>query len=530
MRLINLTLLRAAAAGQDGFSMLAVLLVMFAASGFIAVGYAAAQGDLPVSRASQDRKVAYAAAEAGVNWYKFRLDADTDFWSRCDTADLASIPVNQPWNGTGADPRRWRTIPGSTAQYTIELIPAGTATQCIDNDAASVIDPQTASLRIRVTGRPSPASTVRRTIVASFRRDSFLDFLYFTDYETLDPAAYGSSSSWAAANCEKRRADRHKDCLEIQFFDFDRINGPFHTNDDIITCGNPIFGRGAADKIEVSGPEPGWERSAGCSGTPQFKGPFTAGTKTWEMPPTNAKLATAAQAAYTFTGKTTIRFNSGGGMTVTNPYKNGGAAQNLALPANGVIYVKNGGSGGTAACVDNISPLAQTYSEGNGCAQVYVSGTYTGNVTIGSQKDIIIRAPDNTSNGDLVRSNDKYVLGLVANNYVRVAHPVDASGNNVTTGTHRTMTTVKIDAAILSLQHSFIVDNYQKGAKLGKLTVYGAIAQQFRGPVGTSAPTGYEKDYNYDDRLRYRSPPFFLDPVKASWNLNRINEQVPATK
>ena len=39
-------------AGQDGFSMLAVLLVMIAASGFIAAGYAAAQGDLPVSRDS----------------------------------------------------------------------------------------------------------------------------------------------------------------------------------------------------------------------------------------------------------------------------------------------------------------------------------------------------------------------------------------------------------------------------------------------------------------------------------------------
>jgi hypothetical protein len=107
---------------------------------------------------------------------------------------------------------------------------------------------------------------------------------------------------------------------------------------------------------------------------------------------------------------------------------------------------------------------------------------------------------------------------------------VDGSGNNVTTGALRTMPAVRIDAAILSLQHSFIVDNYHRGAKLGKLTVNGAIAQQFRGPVGTSAPSGYEKDYNYDDRLRHRSPPYFLDPVKASWNLVRTNEQVPATK
>jgi len=134
---------------------------------------------------------------------------------------------------------------------------------------------------------------------------------------------------------------------------------------------------------------------------------------------------------------------------------------------------------------------------------------------------------DGTSNGDLVRVDDSVVMGLIADNYVRVAHPV-SSGANVTTGTgRRTMPSVRIDAAILSLQHSFIVDNYNQGAKLGTLTVNGAIAQKFRGPVGTSAPSGYEKNYNYDDRLRFRTPPYFLDPVASSWNLNRTNEQVP---
>ena len=45
-------------------------------------------------------------------------------------------------------------------------------------------------------------------------------------------------------------------------------------------------------------------------------------------------------------------------------------------------------------------------------------------MTIGSAKDIIVSAPDGTSNGDLVRADDSVVLGLIADNYVRVAHPV----------------------------------------------------------------------------------------------------------
>ena len=110
-----------------------------------------------------------------------------------------------------------------------------------------------------MTGRPNATSKLRRSIIATFRRKSFLDFLYFTDFETLDPAAYnpaGSPSpSWAAttaANVPQQRATTT--AREIQFADFDRINGPFHTNDDsILVCDSPHFGRSVGDKIEVSG-------------------------------------------------------------------------------------------------------------------------------------------------------------------------------------------------------------------------------------------------------------------------------------
>ena len=38
----------------------------------------------------------------------------------------------------------------------------------------------------------------------------------------------------------------------------------------------------------------------------------------------------------------------------------------------------------------------------------------------------------------------------------------------------------------MSLQHSFIVDNYDCGQS-GTLTVNGAIVQKYRGPVGTGS-------------------------------------------
>ena len=33
----------------------------------------------------------------------------------------------------------------------------------------------------------------------------------------------------------------------------------------------------------------------------------------------------------------------------------------------------------------------------------------------------------------------------------------------------------------------------------------------------------------YDDRYHFGSPPKFLDPVQAAWNIARMTEQVPAT-
>jgi hypothetical protein len=88
---------------------------------------------------------------------------------------------------------------------------------------------------------------------------------------------------------------------------------------------------------------------------------------------------------------------------------------------------------------------------------------------------------------------------------------------------------ISIDAAILSVKHSFTVDNWACGAREGDLHVKGAIAQNFRGTVGYTGSTGYYKDYNYDDLLKLRSPPYFLSPLATPWLISRTNEQVPAT-
>ena len=69
-------------------------------------------------------------------------------------------PVNQPWNGVSPtiDPRRWRNVPGSAAQYTVELLPAARFTTCVAGNQKSLVDLTTGTFRLRFTGRPSPTS------------------------------------------------------------------------------------------------------------------------------------------------------------------------------------------------------------------------------------------------------------------------------------------------------------------------------------------------------------------------------------
>lgn len=541
---------------ERGFSMFLAIMAMLVTAMFVAAAFAAADGDLPVSGVSKDRKRTYAAAEAGLNFYVNHLQQDNDYWTKCDQVPAPNAsevnPVNQQWDGQGADPRRWRNVPDSTAQYTIEILHTRNYTRCETDPRKqdSVIDLESGTFKIRVTGRPHATSTQRRSIIATFRRKGFLNFIYFTDFETLDPQALARETdrNTAQRNCADRyRSEREgRGCTEIQFVTGDELKGPVHTNDDnLLICGTPIFGRdGRLDAVEVTGDAPGYVRNgSSCSASPVINTPtrrFTANSPALNMPTSNEQLADVAESGgLVYSGRTVVRLKPGGLMDVTNYATGSPVTQtNVAWPANGVLYVRNNG-----ACQPEF-PTNARYTESLACGNLYISGTYSESLTAAAANDVIIRPTaggllnNRSADGNLRgAAGSDATLGLIANNFVRVAHMVNRNSNgdcttNVNTTADPIVRNVTIDAAILSLQHSFIVDNYQCGDPLQVLEVNGAIAQKYRGPVGTSSggnpQSGFIKDYEYDDRFRYRSPPYFLNPIDSAWDVIRSHEQVPA--
>lgn len=515
--------------------------MMFLVTVLSVAAFVAVQGDTQSTYNDSLQKQAFQAAQAGIQQYLFDLDQNNQYWTQC---------VPTPANGVNnaGSTANTRAVPGSTTEsYAIELMPAAGSgyTQCSTSAPGPSMIQATGSgagsLRIRSTGF---AGSVKRTIVAQLRENNFLDNVWFTQYETDDPSvqliADGcsptscSGSSWSTALGQAQtacgqywRSNRSTatfyggyHCDQIFFISLDNLKGPVYTDDEFAICGTPTFGRNSSDIINIGAPAPGMsnEGYSGCTSSPNNLGTVRNNAQTLQPPADDSALQTQAAAnGQVFTGPTCITLGLSSYQWAQPP--SGSTCQSSGLswttssyPSNGVIYVQNSSSSTCAQTYAYTAPVYTTNSSNLGCGIAYVSGTYDTALTIGTGADLVV---DGNTIANSTTGTD--MLGLVANGFVRVEHTCTSGISNLT-----------IDAAILSVAHSFIVDDYNCGSADNNLNIFGSIAQDFRGGVGTHSGgtlvTGYDKNYQYDDRLRYQEPPDFLDPVVAAWHVVRANE------
>ncbi|MCU1557990.1 MAG: hypothetical protein JWN09_1985 [Microbacteriaceae bacterium] len=523
----------------------------------------------------QNYSGALSAAYAGVEEYQSRLANDTSYtqygnpsanFSSGSTLILptAANQVN-PAFGVGAS-GTWATVAGSggVARFRYE----------VDNSAYA----SSGVIRIRSTGAVGNST---RSVVANLKQQGFLDFLYFTDYEIQDPGISNDPAScvmyaWAG---------RSSSCSTIQFATTDTIKGPVHSNDTMRICGSTFNGTVTTSNSKANGSGNLYTIPSGC-GDGVFKYGKPAYSPVVGMPPTNSQMKKQTRSDLTtagvpnpgclYTGPTSITYNTGGTMTVRSPWTKAvnvvgdpatsgtvnaacgtpgtssnqlGSAtgQTITVPTQVVVFVQNvpivssdpnywgsstpgggytctGAAGGTTVGNGIGYPTTNETAPGGtstpyGCqnGDVFVSGTLSATTSAGSQQTV---AAENYVylTGDL-KYNDPSadLLGLVGNNAVWIWNPVNGNANLLSDSDRR------IDAAIISVAHTFQVQNFNKGGVRGSLTVNGAIAQKFRGPVGTGGSsgtvTGYSKNYVYDARLKYTAPPKFLSPVTTTYGV-----------
>lgn len=565
--------------GQEGVALVVVIAISSILLVLVTVAVSTALSGVVKARTDQSWNSAIAAAYAGIEDYKSKISNNSSYYRYGNPAapfsstSSVTLPTGTEFNpafGTGplvGTKGTWQEIRNSDgrAWYRYE----------VDNSKYA----SSGVLRIRATGK---VGNEVRSVVANLRQSGFIDFLYYTTYEIQDPAISGSPNSCVKYAWQSRSTSG---CGDISFAGADIIDGPMHSNDRIRVCGpatfkglvttsyNPATGVKYA-KMNASGSTTGCTGEDFQMGKPQY-------TATIDMPPTNTAMINEVRTdipddvprpGCLYTGPTSITFNNDGTMTVRSPWTlktrvagspntsgsdnadcgltgtgtnqlgSAGGAK-VDVPEQNLIYIQNvpisnsgpnpnrrtsssypsgynstvcnNGNGiGFPASGESISNVTTNYGCRNG--DLFVKGTLKGQLTIAAENFVYIT-------GDIkYASADNDVLGLVGNNAAFVWNPINGSGNAML-GTDR-----RIDAAILSVAHTFQVQNYNKANYRGELTVNGAIAQKFRGPVATgnatSLSTGYAKDYHYDPRFRYIAPPKFLTPVTTTYGISVVVE------
>lgn len=572
---------RSTPSGDEGAVLVAVLGAITVLTLLALVALSAAISAAPLSRKAQDARAATAAAQAGVDDYLARLVADPGYYTTSGTG----LDANNPAFTSGV-----ATPGGSGTSFSYRLLTTPSQTA------------QDGVIRLRVTGR---SRTVQRSLTASLSQTGFLDYVYFTDLEVIDPAlvdipgvpAYVSNGStispapsgqqWSpdpsvyAQKCGSYYfAGRHSlsyqgvsfsqyvsspstpyivkntttgssapsldygrtiyfACSPIYFGNNDVLTGPVHTNDAIaitgagaVTFTSPVTETGWADGTS---PAPNPNARYYGDGSPRTSGGYApVYAPVLQLPGSNGDLKVRIQsegrsAGCTYTGQTTIRY-TGTTMSVLSPqtttstpgcFDASRRTEEQSWPTPPLVYVDDlaGSCPSPSTSVGYPRPgevaKGQTrinYDCSYGTA--FVQGSVSGQTTLATARDVVVTG-DLTYAGGVTGTD---VLGLIPNGFAWIYNPQTSTDSRLLSTPVR-----RVDAGIMSVGHSFVVQNYDRGGPLGTLTVRGTIAQKHRGVV-KQGNNGYVKDYIFDRRLANLPPPFFLSPADSPWTVARVTD------
>lgn len=549
---------------ERGLSLVIVISVGAVMTVFITIMMS--YGMTAYTKAASDERwnAALAAAYAGVEEYQSRLANEPAYLRYGNPASAFSQesvlqlpPVENPAFGIGED-GTWATVPGSSGDSEFRYE--------VDNSEYQT----TGNLRIRSTGRVGDQT---RTIVADLRQQGFIDFLYFTDYEMQDPQISRVDATCVRYNwVSPRPSTGTGNCRNIAFGESDVLNGPVHSNDTIRAC-SAVF-NGTVTTSNPGNPRVIFQNSLGQNCTaPRFNVPgYPAFSPQLDLPQTNSQMrrevredlpVDVPRPGCLYTGPTKITLHDNGEITVYSPWTratrvSGDASTSGSAPAecgdisrlttssggregdrfrppeNNLIYVQNVPSttGNVNRWASNRQPAGVNCATGrNGIGypvagevapsstsyqcrvgDVFIEGRMNGSLTVAAENFIYIV-------GNITYVDEREdILGLVGNNSIFVWNPVNSSDVNNARALLRDNRRI-ISAAMLSVERTIQVQNYDRGGDRGVLEINGAMGQRFRGIV-RSGVNGYGKEYNYDARLRYTAPPKFLSPVTTTYGIN----------
>lgn len=240
----------------------------------------------------------YQAKLSNDNGYALYGDANAQF-SKTSGSAFTGNDDNTAFTSSGST---WAPVVGSTDQwYRYE----------VDNSNYSA----KGVLRVRVTGKSGGSV---RSLVANLKGDGFINYLYFTNYESSNPAISGSSCTtayqWQSGVANK--------CQAVQFAGTDVLNGPIRSNDVFTAACSTTFNGSVEQHDATVRPSSGT-----CGGT--FNGGAASAVPYLGLPALNSNMSqetrtdipsTVPRPGCLYTGPTRVAFLGNGKMTVWSPW------------------------------------------------------------------------------------------------------------------------------------------------------------------------------------------------------------------
>ncbi len=538
---------------------------------------------VPIVQQDLVQHEAYRAMQSGIDEYLYEANANPNY-VMCNDADVyTGYPGHWTNTGyatlssglcSGLVLTQWTQVADLAATSDVAAwFTYGTPAIYECNNSANCTSEDTWE-QIQVVGFASSygQKAFQQATIVIQPQNNFLLSLWWLNYDQSDPSTIGGDPActwyWVTNSLVNN-------CQAIDLVTGETITGNMWVNDNVFICGTPTI-NGTIDTVGGLIADPG----GGCTqGVPHADWVKEAQTET--APTDDAVLGSVAQqGGCLYEGPTEIQLLSTGGYNVYSPDTpvsgttdslnatsgntsgcvpaNGWGTGSAAVtgPTNGVVFVQ----GCSPACnTTGYAPLGTSLSNsvyepdtsgesvGTQEGDAIVEGVDKAPLTIGAANNVIIDGDicyqSWTSNCTTAPAapGTADVLALVAYNFVELNHPMTSSHGNWSNDSQCTGTSPSqyapfgvgttptcdlqdpiIDAAMLALNHQFDAHNFDQGSALGNITIEGAISEDWRGPVGTfgGGNTGYVKQYTYDSRLTYLSPPDYLNPgtsVMGAW-------------
>ncbi len=581
------------AKADEGIAMVMVIAISLILMLLVTVAVGSALSGFTKSRSDQNWNAAIAAAYAGIEDYKAKIADDNRYYlygNPSSPYSTANSPQSTLPTGVLANPAfglgttgTWKQVnnsPGAYFRYEVDTTSYNT----------------TGVLRLRSTGRVGDETrSVVANLKPKGFIDYLYYTTYEINDPAISGVNVGNCVKYAwngRANtgCSELSFG-DTDVMTGPVHSNDTIRACGATFGGAVTTGyKPAAGQLAYKRWDSNA------NACDSGDTETFSKGAPVWTGTMDLPPTNSKMRNEVRTdllvdvphpGCLYTGPTSIIFLSNGDMTVRSPWTKAtqvagdpatsgttptacgttgvgttgapglgsASGQTIHVPPNNLIFVQNvtiqpaltsdpnvwkantypsgitsascaaGNNIGYPTTNENYVTVATAYGCTNG--DLFVKGDVNAEVTLVAENLVYVT-------GDIryVATNPTAILGLVAQNSVLVWNPMKSctstgSGCVPILGLNR-----RIDAAILSVKHVFTAQNYSVGGNRGTLTVNGAIAQLFRGPMRSTSTSngvttilgGYAKNYIYEWRLQSVAPPKFLSPVSTTYQVREVVE------